>query len=114
MNEAHDFSAQRAETFAVFRNLNDSADLPEIADVDYFFVASEGEIDWPALADALAAEGYLCELVDETGEDAEAPYMVATLTEQPLSAEGIWIGEEIATRIALARGARPDGWGFSA
>ena len=45
-------------------------------------------------------------------EGDDPPYLVATLPEQLISATGIWIGEELATRAALSHGFAPDGWGL--
>lgn len=103
-----DLGAQRAETFATYRQLSAEADLPDVADVDYFFVPSRAGADWRALAEALDREGFECASVEDDGD----PYLVATLADQAVSAESIWAGEEVATRIALDRGFAPDGWGF--
>lgn len=103
----HDFAAQQGETHRVFAELSVD-DLPEVADIDYFFVPTHQDADWTPLADVLGEDGYDCAWV----EDDEGPYLVATLPDQMISAAGIWIGEEVATRQALAHGFRPDGWGF--
>lgn len=105
----HDYKAQKAETYAVFADLQAKVDMPDTADIDYMFVAGPAA-DWDALEKAL----------DEAGLDAEretdnaAPYLVAILCDQPISALTIWMGEEMATKIALQHGFTPDGWGFSA
>lgn len=103
----HDFAAQKAETFAAFADLEQGS-LPDIADIDYFFVAKTKGADWTPLADALDEEDYDCAWF----EDDEGAYLCATLPDQMVTAEGIWIGEEVATRIALNHGFAPDGWGF--
>ena len=113
----HDFAAQKAETRAAYEDLQAEHGLPDIADIDYFFLPDSAAADWRPLADALSREDFDCQYVepepDGDGEDDEnAPYLVATLRDQIVSAEGIWIGEETATRIALAHGFRPDGWGM--
>ena len=108
---SHDYAAQKAETFATYRELADGNDLPDAADVDYFFLPATEDADWRALADALSREGFDCEWIDDVEED-EDPYLVATLTDQAISADSIWFGEEVATRIALEHGFAPDGWGF--
>lgn len=105
---AHDFAAQEAETRASYQEMRD--DLPEFADLDYFFRPAE-KADWQPLAKALADEGYDCEWVEDD-EEAEGPYLVATLYEQFISADGIWLGEERASQIALEHGFTPDGWGL--
>lgn len=107
---AHDFAAQQAETFAVYAELQSEHGLPEVADVDYFFVPSSEGADWRPLADALSNEGYDCQYIE--GDKTDAPYLMATLPEQIISASGIWISEEVATRAALEHGFLPDGWGL--
>lgn len=113
---SHDFAAQRAETRAVYNDLQDQHGLPEFADVDYFFVPTSDEADWRPLADALSKEGYDCEWFaadpDDEEESDEDPYLIATLADQMISADAIWVGEELATRIALDHGFAPDGWGL--
>lgn len=111
---AHDFAAQRAETYASFADLDGAERLPEEADIDYIFLPGPGA-DWTAAIRALADEGYAAERHDpEPGDDdaADGPWLTATLTDQPVSALSVWLGEETATRIALAHGFVPDGWGF--
>lgn len=107
---AHDFAAQKAETGVAYGEMQAEHGLPDMADIDYFFVPDTPEADWRPLSDALSREDFDCQYVEP--EDGEAPYLVATLAGQIVSAEGIWIGEEIATRIALDHGFRPDGWGL--
>jgi hypothetical protein len=106
----HDFAAQRKDTQNTFAEMQAEHDLPEEADVDYFFLPAEEGADWRALAEALSQEGFDCEWVED--DEGEPPYLVATLPDQFVSASGIWIGEETATRIALAHGFTPDGWGL--
>lgn len=117
---SHDFAAQQAETRAIFDDLADNNALPDTADVDYFFLPSDAQTDWRPLAEALTLEGYDVEWIDDSDSPEDIPegepaaYMVATLSDQPLSAGSIWVGEEQATRIALPHGFTPDGWGFDA
>lgn len=106
----HDFAAQKAETFATFAEITDGADLPDTADIDFFFLPDSEESDWRPLADALSRDGYVCEWAD--AEEDDGPYLVATLPDQPLSAGSLWAAEEVATRAALDHGFSPDGWGF--
>lgn len=107
----HDFDAQRRETVAAYDQMQAEHGLPDIADIDYFLVASREDTNWQALAEQLSNEGYACQYVDDD-EEADAPYLVATLPDQIISAGGIWIGEEVATRAALEHGFQPDGWGL--
>ncbi len=105
----HDFENQRAETRAAFDEMQAEQGLPEEADIDYFFVAAREDADWRELAEALTREEFECEFIED---DTDTPYLVATLRDQAVSAQGIWIGEELATRIALEHGFAPDGWGL--
>jgi hypothetical protein len=109
---SHDYAAQKAETYATYRDLSDKAQLPDEADVDYFFVPATEDADWRALADVLSRDGFDCEYFDD--DEVDEPYFCATLNDQAISAESIWSGEEIATRAALDHGFAPDGWGFEA
>lgn len=104
----HDFATQKAETFSVYEDLQSRHGLPEDADIDYFLVAATPGADWRPLAHELSLDGFECEFVEE----AEDPYVVATLPDQAISAMTIWLGEEVATRHALRHGFRPDGWGM--
>lgn len=106
----HDFAAQKAETSSVYNDLQANHGLPDVADIDYFFIADADDADWNKLAKRLTRLEFVCEFVAADGDDA--PYLVATLPGQAVSASGIWIGEEIATRAALELGFRPDGWGL--
>jgi len=104
-----DFAAQKAETFATFAEIQAQADVPETADVDYMFVATDGA-DWGAFETALDMAGFDA----ERELDNDEPYLVAILADQPISALTIWMGEDMASKIALKHGFTPDGWGFSA
>ncbi|GAA6193859.1 ribonuclease E inhibitor RraB [Phaeobacter sp. NW0010-22] len=108
---SHDFPAQRAETLSVYSDLQAKHGLPDIADVDFFFVPVSESSDWRPLAEHLSNDGYECQYVTAQ-EKGDAPYLVATLSEQIISASAIWISEEVATRAALEHGFRPDGWGL--
>ncbi|TMV11683.1 ribonuclease E inhibitor RraB [Arenibacterium halophilum] len=109
-----DLAAQRAETYASFDDLARDGALPDSADIDYFLVPGSEEADWRPLAQALTEEGYDVAWIDEMDDPEDQPYIVATLTDQPLSASSIWAGEDHATRIAAQHGFAPDGWGFEA
>ncbi len=106
---SHDFSAQKAETYAVFADIQTQAEVPDFADVDYMFNAGP-QADWDAFEAALDAAGFDCER--ETGNGTA--YLVAILADQPVSALTIWMGEEMATKIGLLHGFTPDGWGLMA
>ncbi|UYV36337.1 ribonuclease E inhibitor RraB [Rhodobacteraceae bacterium D3-12] len=106
----HDFAAQQAETVATYKELQAEHGLPDVADIDYFFVADADGADWNKLADRLAQLEFDCAIIE--AEAGDPPYLVATLPDQAVSASGIWFGEEIATRAALELGFSPDGWGL--
>ena len=108
---AHDFDAQRKDTFATFAELSSDHGLPDEADIDYFLVPGSDNADWRPLADALSNAGYACEWIEAAAPD-EAAYLVATLAETAVTAMSIWIGEEVATKEGLAHGFTPDGWGL--
>lgn len=110
----HDFTAQKAETYATFAEIEGSEGLPEEADIDYIFLPGPGA-DWTKMIVALSDAGFAAERHDPEPEEedaADGPWLVATLTDQPVSALSVWLGEETATRIGLVHGFIPDGWGF--
>ena len=43
---SHDFAAQRAETFDAFAEMIGDGGLPDVADLDFFFVAAVQPADW--------------------------------------------------------------------
>ncbi len=110
---SHDYAAQKAETVRVFEEMSTQNGMPDSADIDYFLIPVAEDANWRALADVLTRQGYACEYFDED-QDAESPYLTATLLDQAVSAQGIWIGEEVATQHALEHGFAPDGWGLEA
>lgn len=105
----HDYAKQKTETYAVFSDLQSQVDITDTADIDYMFEAGE-DANWEAFEAALDAAGYDTEREEGDGN----PYLVAILADQPVSALTIWMGEEMATKIALAHGFTPDGWGLMA
>ena len=111
----HDYTQQKADTYATFSDIRDSVDaLPDSADIDYAFVPG-AHADWDAAQSDLTEQGYACTRVEPDPDfPDDSPYLEAVLPDQPLSAGAIWLGEEIATAIALRHGFAPDGWGFSA
>ena len=108
---AHDFAQQKAETFSAFADLDAKEALPDSADLDLFFVAMTEQAEWQSAAEALADLGLDCAWVDP---EADQPgYLAATIGDHPISASAIWMIEELASRAALDKGFRPEGWGFS-
>ncbi|MEI4262889.1 ribonuclease E inhibitor RraB [Roseovarius sp. D0-M9] len=104
----HDFAAQKAETYAVWAEIAEAADLPDVADIDYAFVA-EPAADWEAAEAALNEAGF--ETARTPDEDGTL-YLAACLPDQPATAMSVWLGEEASTRLVLPHGFLPDGWGF--
>jgi hypothetical protein len=109
MSDTHDFAAQRRDTFEVFAGMARENVLPDEADIDYQFVPSD-QADWDGFETALVSAEFGCTRIDASPENHA--YLQATLHDQPLSALTIWMGEEMATKLALAHGFLPDGWGF--
>ncbi len=105
---AHDFAAQRAETYATFADIAEGVDLPDVADIDYAFVAGAAA-DWDAAEAALSEAGFDCARVED--EDGTL-YLATCLPDQPVTAMAIWLGEETATALTLPHDFHPDGWGF--
>lgn len=105
---SHDFASQKSETYAVWDEIAEAADLPDVADIDYAFVPGESA-NWDAAETALSEAGFETARV----EDEEGTlYLAACLPDQPATAMSVWLGEEAATRMLLPLGFMPDGWGF--
>ena len=66
----HDYAAQKAETFRVFKELSAEHALPDVADLDIFLIPASAEADWVPLARVLEENEFLCDWVDDD-EDAE-------------------------------------------
>lgn len=101
-----DFEHQRAETAASVAELGREADLgpDDRITLDLAFIPGPEAGEPEALARALAGFGYLASATEAGVE--------ASVLDIPFSVEAIWLHEERTTRIALARGFEPDGWGF--
>jgi Regulator of ribonuclease activity B len=99
---AHNFDAQRRETFDTFKQAPKGQKLPAEAVIDYLFIEEEQDANWKACEAALRAKGFKC------SRDAE--WLVASFGPIPVTPEAIWAREEMATKIALAFDFYPDGW----
>jgi len=99
---AHDFDAQRRETFDTFRELPRGETLPARAEVDFLFFPEEEPADYAALGKALKAMGFHISRDDDL--------LVATKGPMPVTPEAIWAEERDATEIALKHAFYPDGW----
>jgi len=111
MNQEWDFAEQKSETNDTVQDLKENQNLPvgkdTIVTLDIFLVPGEGA-DQEALEKALAMFGYAGDVSEEEGSSD----FVVTVPEVSLTAEDIWLHEERVTKIAIARGFTPDGWGF--
>lgn len=107
-----DFERQKSETYDTIVDLKDNQDIPVGAEtivvLDVFLIPGE-DSDQDALERALAMFGYAGD-VDESQEDG--PNFVVTVPDVSLTAEDIWLHEERISKMAVARGFTPDGWGF--
>lgn len=100
-----DYAAQKADTVHTLEVLAKEG-VPEGAPIrlDLQFVPGEGA-DAPAFLRALGSFGYAAE-GSLDGAEIEAS------VDASLTLDEIWLHEERTTKIALARGYVPDGWGF--
>ncbi len=104
MAEEWDWELQQAQTaYTVSELLKDGVKEGGTITLDFSFKAAEGA-DRTALEKALVMFGY--ELGDEGAE------FTASISDIDFSLESIWTHEERTTKMALARGFEPDGWGF--
>lgn len=104
MAEEWDWELQQAQTaYTVSELLKEGVKEGAMITLDFSFKAGEGA-DRTALEKALVMFGY--ELGDEDGE------FTASISDIPFTLDSIWTHEERTTKMALARGFEPDGWGF--
>ena len=99
---AHNFDAQRRETFDTFTGRPKGQSLPDTALVDFLFFLEEFDANWAGFEKALRGKGF------KTRRDAD--YMIATFGPMPVTPEAIWDKEKQATELALAYDFYPDGW----
>jgi len=79
-----------------------------IVTLDVFLMPGK-TADQEALERGLAMFGY----AGDPGEtEDKEPIYVVSIPDVALTAEDIWLHEERVSKIAVARGYRPDGWGF--
>ena len=106
--EDWDFDEQRADTeMTVAQLLEETALTPEsLITLDLEFVPETEEADTEAFVKALETFGYLASATDPEGR------VDASVLDIAFTVEAIWLHEERTTKIALARGFIPDGWGF--
>ena len=104
--EHWDFEHQRLETEASVAEIRSESGLGKDArvDLDLEFAPVSGDADAPAALRALGSFGYAA--------DVEDGRIQVTVPDVVFDAAEIWRHEERTSRIALARGFEPDGWGF--
>jgi hypothetical protein len=104
--ENWDFEHQRLETAASVAEIRAESGLAKDArvDLDLEFAPASDAADAPAALKALGMFGYAA--------DVEDGRIQVTVPDVAFDAAEIWRHEERTSRIALARGFEPDGWGF--
>jgi len=108
MTGGWDFDHQRAETAATVAELAADAGLTPAHRItlDLQFVPMVADADRDALERALKSFGYT------PGEGDDDDTVAVSVRDVPFTLEAIWEHEERTSRMALARGFEPDGWGF--
>lgn len=105
---AHDFEAQRRETFDSFDEMKKAgATLPQTSVVEFYLLAESEEANWKACEKALHAKGYATERDME-----EDTLIVTTKTALRISPEVLWEEERKVSEIGVAYDFLPDGWEF--
>ena len=99
---AHNYAAQRRETFETFQSIPKGQKLPEVAVVDFLFFVEETDANWGAFEKALRAKGFKTRRASEN--------LIASYGPMPVTAEAIWEREKLATELAIAFDFYPDGW----
>ena len=108
--EDWNFEEQFAETLYTCEHLRDKQGVKPHSEImlDLVFVPIEGEeARRAAFEKALASFGY------EIAEPEEPGQVAASIGPIPFTPQDIWLHEERTTKMALARGYKPDGWGFA-
>ncbi len=108
--EDWDFAEQRADTEMTIEEVRKESglDASAIITLDLEFLPEEKDADVAAFIKALESFGYLASVA----EDDPDGRIDATVLDIPFTLDAIWMHEERTTRLALARGFVPDGWGF--
>ena len=111
MDEADwNFTEQQAETVFTCEQLRHTKGVKPHSEImlDLFFVPIEGEeARREAFEKALETFGY------QPGEAENENEVAASIGPIPFTPQDIWLHEERTTKMALARGYKPDGWGFA-
>lgn len=101
---AHDFKAQRAETFDTFKEIGKSEALPKRAVVNFLFLADDVDAPFDRAMKIIENNGFDVYL------DADDLTVEARFGPMEISAASIWEQERRATEIMLPFGFEPDGW----
>ena len=101
---AHDYAAQKAETFETFVELRKQGGLPDSGIIHFLFYAEDRDPDWATIEAALARLGFTVERDEEEGMIDAAVGPIA------VTPEAIWDHERRATEVALLSDFYPDGW----
>lgn len=104
------FTEQQAETVYTCEQLRDRQGLKPHTDImlDIFFAPIEGEEPRrEAFEKVLDSFGYAL------GEPDTEDQVAVSVGPIPFTPQDIWLHEERTTKMALARGYQPDGWGFA-
>ncbi|WP_118133045.1 hypothetical protein [Oceanicella sp. SM1341] len=107
-DETWDWAEQRRDTEFTYEELKKEAGIEPgtVITLDLQFLPAETDSDEAAFMRALSSFGY------DVNRYEEDDTVEATIEGVPFTVEDIWKHEERTTKIALARGYAPDGWGF--
>ncbi|QDL91696.1 ribonuclease E inhibitor RraB [Paroceanicella profunda] len=107
-DETWDWAEQRRDTEFTYAELKKEAGIAPgtVITLDLQFLPAETDSDEEAFMKALSSFGY------DVNRYEEDDTVEATVEGVPFTIEDIWVHEERTTKIALARGFAPDGWGF--
>jgi hypothetical protein len=108
LSDYWDWEHQKAETEATVALLREEGAVAEGALIvlDLEFVPAFADADRAALVKSLKSFGY------EVTSDADDGGVEISVPDVAFGVESIWLHEERTTKLALARGFEPDGWGF--
>ena len=111
-----DFQTQQAETVWTCEQLRDTKGVVPHSEIqlDLFFVPIDGEdARREAFEKALGMFGYQVDDAATFDEAIDKNAVACSIGPIPFTPQDIWLHEERTTKMALARGFRPDGWGFA-
>lgn len=105
---AHDFEAQRRETFDSFAEMKKGgATLPQMSLVEFYLLAESDEANWKVCEKALQAKGFSTQR-----DQDEDTLIVTTKTPLRITPEILWEEERKVSEIGVAYDFLPDGWEF--